>query len=125
MPVDPSSAAVVVAVDASGGISGGRASERSWIVRERARTRFMHAASSTGVGAAATSKEVKIQDSVSGARVRSQKAAMYVDGKVVVVDGKLAKMRADGEVLWCRWNWRRRTRGSEAGRSGARRFSNV
>ena len=120
------SAAVVVAVDASGGISGGRACGRSWIVRERARTRFMHAASSTGVGAAATSKEVKIQDSVSGARVRSQKAAMYVDGKVVVVvDGKLAKMRACGEVLWRRWNWRRRTRGSEAGRSGARRVSNV
>lgn len=86
----------------------------------------MHAASSTGVGAAATSKEVKIQDSVSGARLRSQKAAMYVDGKVVVVvDEKLAKMRAYGEVLWRRWTWRRRTRDSEAGRSGPRRGSNV
>lgn len=119
------SVAIMVAVDASGGISGGRASGRSWIVRERARTKSMHAALSEGVGAAATSKEVKIQDSVSGARVRSQKAVMYVDGKVVVVDGKLAKMRAYEEVLWRRWNWRRRTRGREAGRSGARRVSNV
>jgi hypothetical protein len=89
----------------------------------------MHAASATGVGAAATSKEVKIQVSVSGARLRSQKAAMYVDGKVVVVvdgiHGKLAKMRAYGEVLWRRWTWRRRTRDSEAGRSGPRSGSNV
>lgn len=61
------------------------------------------------------SKVEKIQHSVSGARVRSAHVAANeeVGGRAVVEGGKVARIRAEGEVVW---NWRRRRRGRDLGR---------